>query len=183
MFKDNDIVTRIDQRLNDLEEKLKQLEFILIKCQCGRVSATIHGTTNLLNVTTEGSTLTEVVKENLLNATTESSLLNETTNEALINATAHASSMQTDSIKLESRFIPETANSCPLGWMQFNNSCWHYDDQALNWASAQYRCRDKGGNLVSIHSEEENMYASNLRTAKFNDDLSLVKISMKTKIL
>lgn len=57
---------------------------------------------------------------------------------------------------------PPTGNAthkCSSGWSMFNNTCWQHVDKPLNWTSARNHCLVSGGDLASIHSEEENQFA------------------------
>ncbi|XP_035860995.1 lactose-binding lectin l-2-like [Sander lucioperca] len=51
--------------------------------------------------------------------------------------------------------------NCPLFWFSFNGRCYKYVATHLTWADAELHCVSEGGNLVSIHSlEEENFIKS-----------------------
>ncbi|KAG9274626.1 lactose-binding lectin l-2-like isoform X1 [Astyanax mexicanus] len=45
--------------------------------------------------------------------------------------------------------------SCPYGWVKFNGRCFSYFGQAVDWVTAEAYCINLGGNLASIHSENE----------------------------
>ncbi|XP_039671503.1 ladderlectin-like [Perca fluviatilis] len=54
--------------------------------------------------------------------------------------------------------------SCPMFWFSFNGRCYKYVATHLTWADAELHCVSQGGNLVSIHSlEEENFVKSLIR--------------------
>ncbi|XP_039671502.1 lactose-binding lectin l-2-like [Perca fluviatilis] len=54
--------------------------------------------------------------------------------------------------------------SCPMFWFSFNGRCYKYVATHLTWADAELHCVSQGGNLVSIHSlEEENFIKSLIR--------------------
>uniref|UniRef100_A0A8C9ZTB6 C-type lectin domain-containing protein n=1 Tax=Sander lucioperca TaxID=283035 RepID=A0A8C9ZTB6_SANLU len=51
--------------------------------------------------------------------------------------------------------------NCPMFWFSFNGRCYKYVATRLTWADAELHCVSQGGNLVSIHSlEEENFIKS-----------------------
>ncbi|MBN3314606.1 AJL2 protein, partial [Atractosteus spatula] len=45
---------------------------------------------------------------------------------------------------------------CPPGWVSFANRCFQYIGTEKTWADAEMECIKLGGNLASVHSEEEN---------------------------
>ncbi|KAM3596019.1 uncharacterized protein V6R79_007050 [Siganus canaliculatus] len=51
---------------------------------------------------------------------------------------------------------------CPLFWFGFNGRCYSYVARHLTWADAERNCVSQGGNLVSIHSLEEQNFVTNL---------------------
>ncbi len=52
--------------------------------------------------------------------------------------------------------------SCPLFWFGFNGRCYKYVATPLTWADAELSCVSQGGNLVSIHSVEEQNFIRTL---------------------
>ncbi|KAM4725105.1 lactose-binding lectin l-2-like [Anableps anableps] len=46
-------------------------------------------------------------------------------------------------------------NDCPQFWYSFNNRCYKYVATRMTWADAELHCVSEDGNLVSIHSQEE----------------------------
>ncbi|KAI4787352.1 hypothetical protein KUCAC02_032892 [Chaenocephalus aceratus] len=46
-------------------------------------------------------------------------------------------------------------DTCPSFWISFNGRCYKYFDTERTWADAEFHCVSQGGNLVSIHSTEE----------------------------
>ncbi|XP_049338801.1 lactose-binding lectin l-2-like [Astyanax mexicanus] len=57
---------------------------------------------------------------------------------------------------------PETASeknsctpNCPYGWVKFDGRCFAYFGSEMDWAGAEAHCINLGGNLVSVHSENE----------------------------
>ncbi|KAJ8337091.1 hypothetical protein SKAU_G00383110 [Synaphobranchus kaupii] len=44
---------------------------------------------------------------------------------------------------------------CPPGWTEFNERCFKFISGSTNWADAEINCQNIGGNLASVHSEEE----------------------------
>ncbi|XP_039674871.1 galactose-specific lectin nattectin-like isoform X2 [Perca fluviatilis] len=48
--------------------------------------------------------------------------------------------------------------SCPPGWTQFGSRCFSFNFQGKSWVNAENFCKAAGGNLASIHSEEEYVF-------------------------
>ncbi|XP_034075305.1 ladderlectin-like [Gymnodraco acuticeps] len=46
-------------------------------------------------------------------------------------------------------------DTCPSFWFSFNGRCYKYFNTESTWADAELYCVSQGGNLVSIHSTEE----------------------------
>ncbi|KAF5892321.1 ubiquitin carboxyl-terminal hydrolase 37-like isoform X1, partial [Clarias magur] len=55
---------------------------------------------------------------------------------------------------------------CPAGWEDFQGRCFKYHGIKLDWASAEKHCLNLGANLISIHSEEEYLYAKSIIRAQ-----------------
>lgn len=51
---------------------------------------------------------------------------------------------------------------CPPEWSLFERSCYLFEPTARTWAEQEASCVAEGGHLASIHSVEENQYASSL---------------------
>ncbi|KAF1383035.1 hypothetical protein PFLUV_G00150070 [Perca fluviatilis] len=49
-------------------------------------------------------------------------------------------------------------NPCPPGWTQFGSRCFSFNFQGKSWSDAETFCKSAGGNLASIHSEEEHVF-------------------------
>ncbi|XP_034054908.1 ladderlectin-like [Gymnodraco acuticeps] len=49
-------------------------------------------------------------------------------------------------------------DTCPSFWISFNGRCYKYFNTERTWAEAEFHCVSQGGNLVSIHSREEEEY-------------------------
>ncbi|XP_028439590.1 galactose-specific lectin nattectin [Perca flavescens] len=47
---------------------------------------------------------------------------------------------------------------CPPGWTQFGSRCFSFNFQGKNWIDAESFCKAAGGNLASVHSEEEHVF-------------------------
>ncbi|XP_015209614.1 lactose-binding lectin l-2-like [Lepisosteus oculatus] len=56
--------------------------------------------------------------------------------------------------------------TCPPGWESFRNRCFQYVAQEKPWAEAETECIRLGGNLASVHSEEENTFLVQLIKSK-----------------
>uniref|UniRef100_A0A8C9Z6R9 C-type lectin domain-containing protein n=1 Tax=Sander lucioperca TaxID=283035 RepID=A0A8C9Z6R9_SANLU len=48
--------------------------------------------------------------------------------------------------------------SCPPGWTQFGSRCFSFNFQGKSWIDAESFCKAAGGNLASVHSEEEHVF-------------------------
>ncbi|XP_028447514.1 galactose-specific lectin nattectin isoform X2 [Perca flavescens] len=48
--------------------------------------------------------------------------------------------------------------SCPPGWTQFGSRCFSFNFQGKSWTDAENFCKSDGGNLASVHSEEEQLF-------------------------
>ncbi|KAK9963345.1 hypothetical protein ABG768_006537 [Culter alburnus] len=54
------------------------------------------------------------------------------------------------------------ASACRSGWTQHGNRCFRVFNQAMIWKDAEMTCLDHGGNLASVHSQEENAFIKRL---------------------
>ncbi|XP_066577764.1 lactose-binding lectin l-2 [Amia ocellicauda] len=52
--------------------------------------------------------------------------------------------------------------SCAHGWTSFKNRCYQYFSDQKDWADAEGFCLSGGGNLASVHSEEEHTFLKQL---------------------
>lgn len=46
-------------------------------------------------------------------------------------------------------------NTCPEKWINFQRKCYYFGKGTKQWLHARYACEDMEGQLVSIHSPEE----------------------------
>ncbi|XP_017355626.1 low affinity immunoglobulin epsilon Fc receptor [Cebus imitator] len=46
-------------------------------------------------------------------------------------------------------------NACPENWVSFQQKCYYFGKGTKQWVHARYACEDMEGQLVSIHSHEE----------------------------
>ncbi|XP_064238055.1 low affinity immunoglobulin epsilon Fc receptor isoform X3 [Aotus nancymaae] len=46
-------------------------------------------------------------------------------------------------------------NTCPENWVSFQQKCYYFGKGTKKWVHARYACEDVEGQLVSIHSHEE----------------------------
>ncbi|XP_077453606.1 ladderlectin-like [Stigmatopora argus] len=53
-------------------------------------------------------------------------------------------------------------NNCPKGWTRLDCNCYIYQIEKRCFADAEDVCNILGGNLVSIHSEVENVFVREL---------------------
>ncbi|XP_057700448.1 type-2 ice-structuring protein-like [Corythoichthys intestinalis] len=51
---------------------------------------------------------------------------------------------------------------CPAAWTKYNKQCFYYDGTSWTWVEAQARCQSFGGNLASVHSDEEYAFIQTL---------------------
>ncbi|XP_018620674.2 lactose-binding lectin l-2-like [Scleropages formosus] len=51
---------------------------------------------------------------------------------------------------------------CPPGWDHFKNRCFQYIAIKKSWADAEIQCLSLGGNLASVHGEDEFQFIRNL---------------------
>ncbi|XP_042869527.1 macrophage mannose receptor 1-like isoform X1 [Penaeus japonicus] len=73
----------------------------------------------------------------------------------------------TDSRAFGCEFFPTHTVGCEEGWQAFNNYCYWYSNGDYSYISNSFNearddCRSKGGDLVSIHSQEENEFVYSL---------------------
>ncbi|KAK2860145.1 hypothetical protein Q7C36_004311 [Tachysurus vachellii] len=47
------------------------------------------------------------------------------------------------------------SEKCPAGWFYYSGRCFLYNDDRLDWVSAEKFCQNFDAHLVSIHSENE----------------------------
>ncbi|KAG9356088.1 hypothetical protein JZ751_000932 [Albula glossodonta] len=62
--------------------------------------------------------------------------------------------------------------TCPSGWISNNGRCFKYVSYKTNWASAEKRCENMGGNLPSVHSAAEDQFLKNLFKSFSSKDTS-----------
>ncbi|XP_068726517.1 macrophage mannose receptor 1-like [Montipora capricornis] len=61
--------------------------------------------------------------------------------------------------KGEPHISPAVLGSCPIGWEKFDKHCYLFRaEDRMSWASARYSCERRGGNLLSITSQQEQDY-------------------------
>lgn len=60
---------------------------------------------------------------------------------------------------------------CPDGWSEFNQSCFQLIESLMSWTSASVNCQQLGGNLTSIHSQEENDFIDTMISAVTLNDV------------
>ena len=51
---------------------------------------------------------------------------------------------------------------CEDGWNFFNGSCYFTSDTCETWTNASTKCRSMGANLVSVRTQEENVFIQHL---------------------
>ncbi|XP_018599743.1 lactose-binding lectin l-2-like isoform X2 [Scleropages formosus] len=60
----------------------------------------------------------------------------------------------------------QNTGSCPTGWVSFNDRCFQYISSKKSWADAEVQCLSLGGNLASVHSEDEFQFIRSLIRSK-----------------
>ncbi|XP_071507011.1 macrophage mannose receptor 1-like [Diadema antillarum] len=54
---------------------------------------------------------------------------------------------------------PDVPGSCPDGWSSYGMNCYLFSEdiaERVSWPTAEYTCKQAGGNLASIHTKQEN---------------------------
>nr|ACO82038.1 C-type lectin 5 [Perca flavescens] len=54
--------------------------------------------------------------------------------------------------------VLQPTGHCPPGWTQFGSRCFSFNIQRKSWTDAENFCKAAGGNLASVHSEEEHEF-------------------------
>ncbi|KAG5841987.1 hypothetical protein ANANG_G00172900 [Anguilla anguilla] len=52
--------------------------------------------------------------------------------------------------------------SCPEGWFNYEDRCFHHVAEKKTWLDAELNCLHLGGNLVSEHNEDEHEFLKHL---------------------
>lgn len=52
----------------------------------------------------------------------------------------------------------DAEQNCPGGWFRYSNFCFFVDTSKRMFRDAKRACRTRGGELASIHSEEEQSF-------------------------
>ncbi|XP_035283709.1 lactose-binding lectin l-2-like [Anguilla anguilla] len=55
--------------------------------------------------------------------------------------------------------------SCPDGWFYHNSRCFRHFSDKKTWIDAEVNCINLGGNLASVHSEDEHQFLQQLHLA------------------
>ncbi|XP_055997533.1 perlucin-like protein [Ostrea edulis] len=55
-----------------------------------------------------------------------------------------------------------TSGGCPYGWHQYNNHCYWFSREKLNWYRASMKCTAMGGYLASVDQSHENTYVRHM---------------------
>ncbi|KAG9339861.1 hypothetical protein JZ751_022366, partial [Albula glossodonta] len=65
------------------------------------------------------------------------------------------------SLKAErDELLRQLEDSCPLGWIKFNSSCYYISNDRMTWNESRQYCRERGADLVIIDTEEEQIFIS-----------------------
>ncbi|KAM9795594.1 uncharacterized protein ACB057_010466 [Neosynchiropus ocellatus] len=75
--------------------------------------------------------------------------------------------------ELDKMAIKVRGMSCQAGWRKFNTSCYFISTSRRNWMESRRDCLAKGGDLVVIDSEEEQMFVSTLLDVSQNSWIGL----------
>jgi len=65
--------------------------------------------------------------------------------------------------------LPETTtkvSGCPDAWTEYEGSCFYMIREAMRWLDARENCRNFGGDLASVHSEEKDRFIFDLVLAE-----------------
>ncbi|RXM29659.1 Alanine aminotransferase 2 [Acipenser ruthenus] len=63
---------------------------------------------------------------------------------------------------VEKREMSMCQSTCSDGGVSFNGQCYHYYSVTKTWADAELHCLGLGGNLASVHSDDDNQFIQNL---------------------
>ncbi|XP_076019414.1 uncharacterized protein LOC143010762 isoform X2 [Genypterus blacodes] len=58
---------------------------------------------------------------------------------------------------------------CPIGWTRWGTRCFVFIDDGKTWVEAEMYCQFEGGNLASIHGEDENHFIKALTRGETYD--------------
>ncbi|XP_077862270.1 macrophage mannose receptor 1-like [Saccoglossus kowalevskii] len=75
---------------------------------------------------------------------------------------------------------PTTASSgdCASGWTSFHTSCYQFESESpQSWDSAQSRCQQSGGNLVTVNDNVEQAFLTSQLTSIVNGDMYWIGLS------
>ena len=67
-----------------------------------------------------------------------------------------------NNIHRNNNFVFHGEGPCPSGWTYFKGYCYLVSSSIKTWHKAQAYCKELGGDLVKINSEEENEFVLNL---------------------
>uniref|UniRef100_A0A8C6NRT6 C-type lectin domain-containing protein n=1 Tax=Nothobranchius furzeri TaxID=105023 RepID=A0A8C6NRT6_NOTFU len=51
--------------------------------------------------------------------------------------------------------LPFFCRRCPPGWTKYDNNCYQFQNQQLEWAKAETFCKRHGGHLTSIQDTDQ----------------------------
>ena len=51
-------------------------------------------------------------------------------------------------------------NSCPNGWTFLEGSCYFFSNETATWVNARQRCKETGGDLVTVSSDSQNAFVA-----------------------
>ena len=63
-------------------------------------------------------------------------------------------SEQVSALPEESCNTDDCTVKCDPGWQAFNGSCYFWSQEKLFWGAAEEKCRELGGHLASVTSED-----------------------------
>ncbi|XP_061732356.1 type-2 ice-structuring protein-like isoform X1 [Nerophis ophidion] len=58
------------------------------------------------------------------------------------------------------------ASQCPPNWQKHNQRCFYFESSTKNWVNAEKQCQTMGGNLASIHQDDEHKFLQTLSQAE-----------------
>ena len=70
---------------------------------------------------------------------------------------------------------------CPSDWSFFNGYCYEFlkSEDPLSWVEAETICNEDGGNLLSIHSEEEMVFIHHTLIKRWISEANMIFIGKK----
>ncbi|XP_054460803.1 type-2 ice-structuring protein-like [Anoplopoma fimbria] len=61
-------------------------------------------------------------------------------------------------------FVVNAGPACPGNWIPYGDRCFYLETTKKSWAQAEKNCQSLGGNLASVHSEDEYIFIQSMTT-------------------